>query len=157
MFENNSLIENVMKEAHKSPKSKSLLSLNDCKSDLSMKNPDKLANSSAKKWSIIGHNPNIIASKNSLNELPNSRLNAASIASNRSVVRQPNPKKSGPNRDIKKSSTPGEKRKRSSFKSQAESNQIGSIRKFLEEKKNTVRNIRNDGESNPVNKNEKQI
>ena len=157
IFENNSLIENVMKEAHKSPKSKSLLSLNDCMSDLSMKNPDKLANSSAKKWSIIGHNPNIIASKNSLNELPNSRLNAASIASNRSVVRQPNPKKSGPNRDIKKSSTPGEKRKRSSFKSQAESNQIGSIRKFLEEKKNTVRNIRNDGESNPVNKNEKQI
>ena len=116
-------------------------------SDLSMKNLDKLADSSAKKWSIIGHNPNIIASKNSLNELPNSRLNAASIASNRSVVRQPNPKKSGPNRDIKKSSTPGEKRKRSSFKSQAESNQIGSIRKFLEEKKNTVRNIRNDGES----------
>ena len=161
IFENNSSVDYVMNEAQKIPKSKSLLSLDNYMSDLSAKNTDILAElstkKSAKKWSIIGHNPTKIASKKYPISQPNSRLNAVSIASNSSIVCQPNPKKNGPNRDKKLSSTPGEKRKRSSLKSQAESNQIGSIRKFLEVKKNTVKNISNDGESNPETTKEKHF
>ena len=111
----------IMNEAQKIPKSKSLLSL-DNMSDLSAKNTDILAElstkKSAKKWSIIGHNPTKIASKKYSTSQPNSRHNSVSIASNSSIVCRPIPKKNGPNRDTKLSSTPGEKRKRSSLKSQ---------------------------------------
>ena len=161
IFEFNSsvecVIECVINEPKKSPKSKGLLSLDSSVSDLSKKNPYKLADSSTKNWSTIGPNPTSIASKKCHIGLSNSRLNAGSIASNSSVVCLHNPKKNGPNRDKKKSSTPGEKRNRSSLKSGAESNQIGSIRKFLDVKKNTVKNISNDGESNPRSTKEKQI
>ena len=104
---------------------------------------------SVKKWSKIRHNSAEIVSKTDAISITPSRHNAVKLATTNRIVCRPNPEKISPKKDQKISSTSRENRRRLSSLRQAESNQIGSIRKFLEVKNKTVKNDAIDGKSSP--------